>query len=457
VIGSVTTQSRHPQLLLRPFLHNEAFGGLLLIAAAVLALIVSNSPFATGYFGALAAYVGPLNILHWMNDGLMALFFLLVGLEIKRKILDGQLATWPRRALPGIAAAGGVAVPALIYVAFNWSDANAVRGWAIPAATDIAFALCVLSLLGKRGPVSLKIFLTALAIIDDLCAVVIIALFFTGKLSLLDLCLAAAVLTALAAMNWRGVTRLWPYLILGAVLWFFVLRSGVHATIAGVALAFTIPLRATSGHPDDLTGSPLHRLEHGLHHWVAFLVIPVFGFANAGVSFAGITADKLLDHLTLGVALGLFLGKLVGVFGCAALAIRLKLADLPMGANWPQLLGVSLLCGIGFTMSLFVGMLAFPNDPTAQDRAKFGILGGSLLAGLAGWAILRFAPREAPAPGATFQGKRLHRVDLRATALSEHSRPAAARIEDVAGGRRQPASFLVQPPSLPAVQWTRAV
>ncbi|MBV1800029.1 Na+/H+ antiporter NhaA [Siccirubricoccus sp. G192] len=395
--GAATIR-RRPLSMLRHFLDNEASGGLVLMAAAALALAVANSPFAPAYFGALHAYLGPLSLLHWINDALMAVFFLLVGLEIKREVLDGQLSTWSRRALPGIAAAGGMTVPALIYAGFNWSDPATLRGWAIPTATDIAFALGVLSLLGSRVPASLKVFLTALAIIDDLGAVAIIAVFYTGDLSLLDLGLAAAVVAALVALNRGGVLRLWPYLLLGGALWFLVLRSGVHATIAGVVLALTIPLRAQPGRPDEMQGSPLHRLEHGLHNWVAFLIIPVFGFANAGVSFAGLTTEALLDHLTLGVALGLFLGKLVGVFGSAALTIRLGLADLPMGASWPQLVGVSLLCGIGFTMSLFIGMLAFANDPALQDEVKIGILGGSLLAGLAGWGVLRIAPREVPAP-----------------------------------------------------------
>ena len=391
---------RRPFSMLRSLLDNEAAGGLTLMAAAALALAVANSPAAPAYFGALHAYLGPLSVSHWINDGLMAVFFLLVGLEIKRELLDGQLSTWPRRALPGIAAAGGMAVPAAIYAAFNWGDPATLRGWAIPAATDIAFALGVLSLLGPRVPASLKVFLTALAILDDLGAVAIIAVFYTGDLSFVDLGLAAAVLAALAALNRFGVVRLAPYLLLGAVLWFFVLRSGVHATIAGVLLAFTIPLHPAPGRPDDMAGSPLHRLEHGLHNWVAFGVVPVFGFANAGVSFAGLTVDALLDHLTLGVALGLLLGKLVGVFGAAALTIRAGLADVPMGAGWLQLVGVSLLCGIGFTMSLFIGLLAFAEDPLLQSEMKIGILLGSGMAGLLGWAVLRVAPRAVPAPRA---------------------------------------------------------
>ena len=396
--SAATTHSRRPFSMLRHLLDNEASGGLALMAAAALALVVANSPLAPTYFGALHAYVGPLSVSHWINDGLMAVFFLLVGLEIKREILDGQLSTWPRRALPGISAAGGMAVPALIYAAFNWHDPATLRGWAIPSATDIAFALGVLSLLGPRVPTSLKVFLTALAIIDDLGAVAIIAVFYTSDLSFVDLGLAAAVVAALAAMNRFGVMRSAPYLLLGAALWFFVLRSGVHATIAGVALAFTIPLHPAPGRPDDMVGSPLHRLEHGLHNWVAFGVVPLFGFANAGVSFAGVGAEALVDHLTLGVALGLLVGKLVGVFGSAALTIRLGLADLPMGASWPQLVGVSLLCGIGFTMSLFIGLLAFASDPVLQDEVKIGILAGSPLSGLAGGAVLRVAPREVPAP-----------------------------------------------------------
>ena len=393
-----TSRPRRPVSVLRAFMDSEASGGLVLMAAAVLALVIANSALAPAYFGALSAYLGPLSAQHWINDGLMAVFFLLVGLEIKREVLDGQLSTWSRRALPGIAALGGMAVPALIYLAFNITDPMAARGWAIPAATDIAFALGVLSLLGSRVPTSLKVFLTALAIIDDLGAVAIIALFYSGALSLPDLGLAAAVLAGLVAMNRAGGLRLWAYLLLGAVLWVLVLRSGVHATVAGVLLAFTIPLKPAPAAPDDLAHSPLHQLEHGLHKWVAFLIIPIFGFANAGVSFAGVTLATLGSNLTLGVAMGLLFGKLIGVFGFAALTIRLGWAELPMGATWTQLLGISLLCGIGFTMSLFIGLLAFAEAPLLQDQVKIGILMGSLAAGLSGWLLLRLAPRRIPAP-----------------------------------------------------------
>ncbi|PZQ16200.1 MAG: Na+/H+ antiporter NhaA [Ancylobacter novellus] len=390
--------SRRPFSMLRSFLDSEASGGLLLMAAAAAALVVANSPVGAGYEAALKAYVGPLSVSHWINDGLMAVFFLLVGLEIKREALDGQLSTWSRRTLPGVAALGGMVAPALIYAILNWNDPATLRGWAIPAATDIAFALGVLSLLGDRVPTSLKVFLTALAIIDDLGAVIIIALFYTAELSDLYLAGAGVTIAALIALNRAGVTSLTPYLLLGAVLWFLVLKSGVHATLAGVALALTIPLRPTPGRVDDVDDSPLHRLEHALHRFVPFVIIPIFGFANAGVSFAGMTAEALANHLTLGVALGLLFGKLVGVFGSAALVIQLGWADLPARASWPQLLGVSLLCGIGFTMSLFIGLLAFADNPALQNEVKVGILLGSLAAGLAGWLILRIAEPERDAP-----------------------------------------------------------
>ncbi|MGN7867335.1 Na+/H+ antiporter NhaA [Paracoccus sp. 22332] len=383
------------QNTIRKFLESGTSGGLLLIAAAVLALIVANSPLAEAYFNVLHAYVGPLSVAHWINDALMALFFLMVGLEIKREMVDGHLSSWPRRILPGVAAAAGMAVPALIYLFFT-AGTGATHGWAIPSATDIAFALGVISLLGSRVPTSLKVFLAALAILDDLGAVVVIGLFYTTGLSPVDLGLAALVLAALIGMNRAGVMRLWPYLVLGAVLWFFVWRSGIHATIAGVLLALTIPLKRTPATPEARPSeSPLHRLEHALMAPVAFLIIPVFGFANAGVSFAGLGSEALLAPVTMGVAAGLALGKVVGIFGAVAILVRLDWADLPPGASWMQMLGTSLLCGIGFTMSLFISLLAF-SQPLLQDEAKIGILMGSLVSGIAGYTILRFAKREAP-------------------------------------------------------------
>ncbi|BCH05951.1 Na(+)/H(+) antiporter NhaA [Mesorhizobium sp. 131-3-5] len=383
---------QRPISVFREFLDSEAAGGIILMVAAALALIVANSPLAETYFSVLHAYLGPLSVSHWVNDGLMAVFFLLVGLEIKREMLDGQLSTWPRRVLPGIAAAGGMVVPALVYVAINRNNSAALSGWAIPTATDIAFALGVLSLLGSRVPASLKVFLTALAIIDDLGAVIIIAIFYTSGLSLIYLGAAFAVIAVLVVLNRMRVMTLVAYLVLGAILWVLVLKSGVHATLAGVALALTIPLERSAGIGHDLDHSPLHRLEHGLHKIVPFFVIPIFGFANAGVSLAGLSFGALIEPLTLGVAAGLVVGKLVGVFGSSALAIRLGLADLPAHAGWSHMIGISLLCGIGFTMSLFIGLLAFASDVALQDAVKVGILAGSFIAAIIGAAVLLMAP-----------------------------------------------------------------
>ncbi|WP_256749104.1 Na+/H+ antiporter NhaA [Mesorhizobium sp. Mes31] len=383
---------QRPVSVFREFLDGEAAGGIILMAAAALALIVANSPLSQTYFAVLHAYLGPLSVSHWVNDGLMAVFFLLVGLEIKREMLDGQLSTWPRRALPGIAAAGGMLVPALVYVAVNRDNAAALSGWAIPTATDIAFALGVLSLLGSRVPASLKVFLTALAIIDDLGAVIIIAIFYTSGLSSAYLAAAFAVIAVLVVLNRMRVMTLVPYLVLGVILWVLVLKSGVHATLAGVALALTIPLERSAGVGHDLDHSPLHRLEHGLHKIVPFVVIPIFGFANAGVSLAGLSLGALIQPLTLGVAAGLVVGKLVGVLGSSALAIRLGVADLPAHAGWSHMIGVSLLCGIGFTMSLFIGLLAFASDVALQDAVKVGILAGSFIAAILGAAVLLMAP-----------------------------------------------------------------
>lgn len=386
--------SNRPTSLLRQFLKGEASGGIVLMLAAALALAVANSPLGPSYESALHAKLGPLSLEHWINDALMTLFFLLVGLEIKREMIDGQLATWSRRLLPGIAAAGGMVVPAVIFIALNGQNPETARGWAIPTATDIAFALGVLSLLGKRVPASLKIFLAALAILDDLGAVLIIALFYTTGLSLLDLGLAALVVLGLFLVNRRGVAQLWPYLLLGVVLWIFVYRSGVHATLAGVALALAIPLRSQDGRIDDLHQSPLHRLEHKLSAMVPFIVLPIFGFANAGVSLWEVGVDALTAPLTLGVGLGLVVGKLVGVFGSCAIVIRLGLADLPTDATWTQLLGTALLCGIGFTMSLFIGLLAFADQPMLQEEVKLGILCGSAVAGILGSFVLLGSSRR---------------------------------------------------------------
>ncbi|GJE35358.1 Na+/H+ antiporter NhaA [Methylobacterium oxalidis] len=374
-----------PLSAIRSALTSEAGGGLVLMAAAALALAVANSPLAETYARALHAYLGPLSLLHWINDGLMAVFFLLVGLEIKREALDGRLRTWPDRALPGIAALGGMVAPALVYVALN-TGSGTLRGWAIPAATDIAFALGVLALLGRRAPVSLKVFLSAVAIVDDLGAVIIIALFYTGGLDPLMLGLAALTLAALVALNRAGVARLAPYLVLGLLLWVFVLRSGVHATVAGVLLALTIPIRPSPGRPEDPT-SPLHILEHALLPYVTYLIVPVFGFANAGVRLVGLSAEALVHPVTLGVALGLFLGKQVGIFASVRLAVAAGLASRPAGATWAQVYGVAILCGIGFTMSLFIGGLAFA-EGAHETETKLGVLGGSLLSGIAGAALL---------------------------------------------------------------------
>ena len=388
------------QSTLRQFLNNEASGGLVLMAVAALAILIANSPLAEAYFHSLHVYLGPLSIQHWINDALMAVFFLLVGLEIKREMLDGQLSSWSRRILPGAAAAGGMLFPALFYVSLNWNNPAALRGWAIPTATDIAFALGVISLFGSRVPSSLKIFLAALAIIDDLGAVIVIAVFYTNDLNLPALGGTAVVLAVLYGMNRAKVVAIWPYLALGAVLWVLVFISGVHATLAGVMLALMIPLKATPGAPEAAHGeSPLHRLEHALHKPVAFVIVPIFGFANAGVSLAGVSMGVFAEPLTMGVAAGLLLGKLVGVVGTVALLVKLGLAHLPAQASWGQMTGTALLCGIGFTMSLFIGLLAF-DDPAVQDHVKIGILLGSVASGLLGAICLATFGRRVAIPAA---------------------------------------------------------
>ena len=380
------------------FFQLEAASGLLLIAAAALALIINNSPLSHYYTAFLdvpvAVQIGALQIakpsLLWINDGLMALFFLLIGLEVKRELLDGQLSRPSQVILPGTAAIGGMVVPALIYWYINKDFPDAHGGWAIPMATDIAFALGVLALLGKRVPVSLKLFLMTLAIIDDLGAIIVIAVFYSSELSGVSLMLAAACLVVLIAMNRMGVVKIAPYMIVGLILWVCVLKSGVHATLAGVTLAFCIPLRTRNSEP-----SPLMGIEHALHPWVAYGILPLFAFANAGVSLTGVNLHSFTHHVPIGIAAGLLIGKTVGVFGLTWIVIKTGLAALPTGANWGQLFGVAILCGIGFTMSLFVGSLAFvsgSSDYVGMDR--MGILTGSILAALIGYAVTAFFSRK---------------------------------------------------------------
>ncbi|KOY02946.1 Na+/H+ antiporter NhaA [Pseudomonas nunensis] len=383
------------------FFQLEAASGLLLIAAAALALIINNSSLSWLYNGLLdtpvVAQIGALKIakplLLWINDGLMAMFFLLIGLEVKREVLDGQLSKPSQIVLPGAAAIGGMVVPALVYWFLNRDDPTALGGWAIPMATDIAFALGVLALLGKRVPVSLKLFLMTLAIIDDLGAIIVIAIFYSGTLSTLSLALAGACIVALIAMNRLGVVKLGPYMIIGLILWVCVLKSGVHATLAGVTLAFCIPLRTKNAEP-----SPLMTLEHALHPWVAYGILPLFAFANAGLSLSGVTLESFTHHVPMGIAIGLLLGKTVGVFGLTWLAVKVGIAALPQGANWGQVLGVAILCGIGFTMSLFVGSLAFvPGASEYAGMDRMGILTGSILAALIGYAVTAAASRKSAA------------------------------------------------------------
>ncbi len=387
-----------PRSNLREFLASEAAGGILLMAAAALALIIANSQLSTDYFHfvhavsgpTLSPKLGPMTVHLWINDGLMAIFFLLVGLEIKREFVDGHLSTWADRRLPIMAAAAGMVVPAAIYLGVAGDDPALVRGWAIPAATDIAFAIGVLALLGSRAPASLKLFLTTVAIVDDMGAVAIIAFFYTAELNLAAILAAALIWLVMIMLNRSRVIALWPYLILAALLWYATLLSGVHATIAGVMAAFAIPFRRTPGEPD-AEDSTLHRLEHLLTKPVAFLIVPLFGFANAGVSFAGVGLADVAQPLPLGIMLGLFVGKQLGIFGTVWAAAKFGIAQRPKGASWTQIYGVALLCGIGFTMSLFIGGLAF-TDSSQGDAVKVGVLIGSLASALAGWLVLRMAP-----------------------------------------------------------------
>lgn len=384
---------------LRDFLRMESAGGILLIAAAALAILFANSGLSGSYEAFLKTKLtfqfGDLGLskplLLWINDGLMAIFFLLVGMEIKRELIEGELSSVSQAVLPFFAALGGVLLPSAIYAYINWDNPQTIHGWAIPAATDIAFSLAILGLLGSRLPVSLKIFLTAVAVIDDLCAILIIAAFYTQDISLLALGIATLSFLALLCINMRGVARFAPYVVLGIIMWVAVLKSGVHATIAGVVLGFLIPLRVNL--PSGV--SMLRHMEHGLHAWVAYLILPLFAFANSGIDFSGLSLDSLVHPVPLGVAIGLVAGKQLGVFSFAAALIVTGLAKLPQGATWPQFYGVCIVCGIGFTMSLFIGGLAFDSLELLTET-RLGVLLGSLISGVLGYGVLRMVSRPRP-------------------------------------------------------------
>ncbi|EJG0026004.1 Na+/H+ antiporter NhaA [Vibrio alginolyticus] len=380
--------------VIRDFFKMESAGGILLVIAAAIAMTIANSPLGETYQSVLHTYVFGMSVSHWINDGLMAVFFLLIGLEVKRELLEGALKSKETAIFPAIAAVGGMLAPALIYVAFNANDPEAVSGWAIPAATDIAFALGIMALLGKRVPVSLKVFLLALAIIDDLGVVVIIALFYTGDLSSMALLVGFIMTGVLFMLNAKEVTKLTPYMIVGAILWFAVLKSGVHATLAGVVIGFAIPLKGKQGEH-----SPLKRMEHALHPYVAFGILPLFAFANAGISLEGVSMSGLTSMLPLGIALGLLVGKPLGIFTFSWAAVKMGVAKLPEGINFKHIFAVSVLCGIGFTMSIFISSLAFGNvSPEFDTYARLGILMGSTTAALLGYALLHFSlPKKAQA------------------------------------------------------------
>lgn len=379
---------------LQQFLALESAGGIVLGGAALVALILANSPLGAHYTRLLdlslaveaGSFVLKKPMLLWVNDGLMAIFFMVVGFEIKREIAEGGLSNPRAAVLPAVAAFGGMALPALIYAGFNWGDPQALRGWAIPTATDIAFALGVLSLLGARAPASLRVLLLAVAIIDDLGAIAIIAVFYSADLSLTALALAGIGVAALVVLNLAGVARRTPYVLAGVFLWVCVLKSGIHATLAGVIVGFAVPLRSAGG------GSPLMAFEHDLHPWVAFGVLPVFAFANAGVRLAGVHLGDLLHPVELGIAFGLVLGKPLGVAGTVWAATRVGLTRLPDGADWRQLRGLACLTGIGFTMSLFIGSLAFPEEGYDVD-IRIAVLAGSLVSAAAGYLLLRAGSR----------------------------------------------------------------
>jgi Na+:H+ antiporter, NhaA family len=404
------------------FFEHEASGGVVLMVSAALALVLSNSPLSWMYDALLGTpvvlQIGALALdkplLLWINDGLMAIFFFLVGLEIKREVMEGRLSSVRKAASPVIAALGGMIVPAMIYIVLNWQDPAALQGWAIPAATDIAFAVGVLALLGSRVPVALKVFLLALAIIDDLGAIVIIALFYTSHLSVSVLAIAAVGIAVLGYLNHRGVSHTAPYVAAGVVIWVCVLKSGVHATLAGVVVAQFIPLRPAR----DGAESPLKRVEHGLAGWVAFGVMPVFAFANAGVALHNLSIEDLFGGIPLGVALGLFLGKQIGIMGFTWAAVRLGLARLPDGATWFQLYGVAVLGGIGFTMSLFIGTLAFAG-PEQGAAVRLGVLAGSLMSALLGYALLRNALSPSPARRSASGGGQRSGAPMAADSLAD--------------------------------------
>ena len=398
-----------PRSALRSFLTSEAAGGVALMVASALALVLANVPgTADAYFHALhlvtgpviGARHGPMTIHLWINDAAMAVFFLLVGLEIKRELVDGRLATWEQRRLPVIGAVAGMALPAAIYLMVGHGTPGIAQGWAIPAATDIAFAVGVMALLGRRVPAALKLFLTTLAIVDDMGAVIIIALAYTSDLDPVALGGAAVVLATMVALNRGGTMRLTPYLLLAVLLWYCVFLSGIHATVAGVLAAMTIPVKPTPGAPEAVD-SPLHRLEHILHPWVAFAIVPLFGFVNAGVAFVGLPLSILWAPLPLAVAAGLFVGKQVGVLGAVWLAVRTGIAGRPGGAGWVQLWGIAALAGIGFTMSLFIGGLAFAGNAAAIDQVKIGVLAGSVLSALLGAALLGLTGDRSRRPAAS--------------------------------------------------------